>query len=129
MQKHYYDQCKVMIEAIQEEFSSTDCSFTAPMGGMYLFLTFPTLRMKSYELFETLAKQELLCISGDEFFLPSASTAIALEKENQQGEEATPPPQSVPRLRLTYAAAQPEQIRKGIKILSACVHEALEKQK
>jgi DNA-binding transcriptional MocR family regulator len=114
-----------MIAAIRESFSSTDCTFTTPMGGMFIFLTFPTLRMTSFELFEQLAKRELICVSGDEFLVPNASMAIATE----DGKPGNPePPKLLPTIRVTYAAAQPEQIRKGIKMLSDCVHELLEKQ-
>lgn len=122
-----------MIQAIKEFIPSSLYRLTIPQGGMFLFLYLPFLtgKMTSFELFELLAKkEELICLSGDEFFVPSATVQLLTEEQEQQrqteSEEAHQSQreqlkQRLPTLRLTYAAATPAQIRVGIEKLGKCL--------
>lgn len=137
-----------MVEALQKHLPPNSAKFTIPTGGMFVFLYFPTLKMSSQKLFEELVTYDLICLSGDEFYVPPAS-AVSLQEKIDRHRQNHPHDHSeksqkkeeelkhqiaeltkrAPTLRLTFAAAKPEQIRLGIEKLGKCLRDILDKSK
>jgi DNA-binding transcriptional MocR family regulator len=118
-----------MVDALHSSFSKEICQFTVPKGGMFIFLTFPTLKMSSHQLFETLTKYQLICVAGDEFFVsPVTNESLEAEEKGKNiSESSSKHEHRIPTLRLTYAAATPDQMKFGIDKLSKCIHDLLKK--
>lgn len=105
IQDHYRSQCDTTVSALRAHLDSSICQFTRPDCGMFIWLRFPTLRMSSFDLFKVLASKGVICVPGSDFFVPGVDSPV----------EAT---ETVPSLRLTFAAASPEQIAKGIAVMA-----------
>lgn len=90
------------MSALEEHFPPGFCQFTRPSGGMFLWLTFPTLKRTPTELFEELAHTaQVICVAGDSFYVPTI---------NQDSDEYTGPP----CIRLSFAYATPDKIQAAI---------------
>lgn len=67
-----------------------------------MWLTFPSLRKSSSELFELLANEaKVICVSGDSFYVPTI---------DQDSDEYSGPP----CLRLSFAYANADNIRAAV---------------
>jgi DNA-binding transcriptional MocR family regulator len=116
-----------MVDALHSSFSKDICQFTVPNGGMFIFLTFPTLQMSSHQLFETLTKYQLICVAGDEFYVSPVTNESLQAEEKGKNISSLTKQHRIPTLRLTYAAATPDQMKLGIEKLSKCIHDLLKK--
>ena len=99
---------------------------------MFVWLSFPTLKMTSNELFERLAKDDIICVNGDEFYVPPVSVSLleadqslSAEEKDRKRVELT---KRTPTIRLTFAAAKPDQIREGVKRLASCIRNIFNNQ-
>jgi 2-aminoadipate transaminase len=90
----------VMLEALQEYFPS-EVTCTRPEGGLFLWVTLPP-EMDSRALFHEALKQNVAFVPGDSFFPPNGP---------REGGSRY--------FRLNFSSARPEQIREGIRQLSA----------
>ena len=102
----------MLISSLQEEFTAEEVSYNIPDGGMFVWLTFPDkVKMSSEELFKALAENEVIVVPGDDLSV--------------FGNVST----SGPSIRLTYAAASPEQLKQGAKRLAAGIKRILAESK
>lgn len=107
IQQHYKDQCEVLTSAIREHFPDGTVEYTLPKGGMFIWLTFPQVKLAPFALFEEVASVGVVCVPGDSFWVKSIDAS----------QEYTGPP----CLRLSFASSGPDQIRKAIELMAAKV--------
>lgn len=90
------------MSALEENFPPGFVNYTRPSGGMFLWLTFPTLKQTPTELFEELASTaQVICVPGDSFYVPT----IDQDTTGYVGP---------PCIRLSFAYATPDKIRTAI---------------
>lgn len=94
------------------------CSYTPPLGGMFLWLTFHNLGehnkdLTSFDLFKILCDAGVICVPGDDFLVPDIHTHLGKSKSQmiKQGID----------MRVTFAASTPDQIRTAIEKMSKCI--------
>ncbi len=108
IQGHYKSQRDVTLAAVKEFFRPGLCSFVTPTCGMFVWLTFH-VPQSSFELFQLFADAGVITVPGVDFFVPGVTD------EPADGTRGTP-------VRLTFAAASPEQIRKAVKSMADCIN-------
>ena len=100
-----------MVRALQNSFPPNFISFTAPTGGMFLWITVTDKRFEgvsSEELFIQLAALGVITVPGHVFFVEPATTAPAFASTSSSAALMAP------CLRLSYAAPSLENIREGV---------------
>lgn len=133
MQEHYQKQRDITLEALAACTSSLDCGFVKPTAGMFIWLTFKRTSSTAFDLFEALAKDGVITVPGNDFLVPLASsipsnTPADSKNSNSKfgtlklfgSETANKPakePIAQPCLRITFAAANKEQIMNGVRVL------------
>jgi len=103
----YQERRDVMLEALAQNFPP-EVTWTRPKGGLFLWVTLAP-GMDAQRLFETAIRENVAFVPGDCFYAP-----------NGHEEEARR------HLRLNFSAAQPDQIREGIRRLSIAVKKQLD---
>ena len=68
IQPFYKERMEAAIDAFYEFFGETTVRVHQPEGAMFLWLWFPDMKIKSYELYELLKKRGVLVVSGHYFF-------------------------------------------------------------
>jgi len=96
----YRERRDVMLQALQE-FFPPDVTWTHPKGGLFLWVTLPA-GLDIQALFKSAVEQNVAFVPGDSFYA-------------SDGHE------SRRHMRLNFSNAAPEQIREGIRRLSAAV--------
>lgn len=104
IRKVYGERRDVMLEALKEHFPP-EVTWTHPQGGLFLWVTLPD-GMDCHQLFEAAIKENVAFVAGDSFY---AANGFADEGRRH--------------LRLNFSNAEPEQIREGIRRLSAAIHQ------
>jgi 2-aminoadipate transaminase len=104
----YRERRDVMLEALAQNFPP-EVTWTRPAGGLFLWVTLPR-GMKTDDLFKTAVEQNVAFVPGDCFYAPNGHQEEAMR-----------------HMRLNFSAAQPEQIREGIRRLSLAVRQQMEK--
>ncbi len=103
------------------------CSYTAPLGGMFLWLTFRNLgdhnaHLTSFDLFKRLCDAGVICVPGDDFFVPDIHTCLGeVVSHSKTGHEID--------VRVTFAASTPLQIREAIEKMSKCIRSLVEQKR
>jgi DNA-binding transcriptional MocR family regulator len=146
LQAHYRRQRDTIVEAI-ETYMPGMCTFTRPTGGMFLWLTFPTLgHITTHQLFEAFAKADVIVAPGPGFYVPSIHEVIAgdptlrrdtVEISGQDGSGsvrvvdsvtesstavgAASAAHTVPCVRACYAAVGPEKLVQAVQAMAQCV--------
>ena len=105
MQLHYCKQRNVLIKEIQANFSPSECVFVVPTCGMFIWLTFSLQNTSSFELFKAFAAVGVITVAASEFIVPAYGAAVVDDK---------------PSVRLTYAAATPEQLKTAVEKMAVC---------
>lgn len=102
IRKMYKSQRDIMVSLIQEEFPE-DVQYTAPEGGMFLWVTLPE-GMSSLELFEMALKEKVAFVPGQAFYAeePQFNT-----------------------LRMNFSNSSEEKIEEGIKRLGNVIKKLL----
>jgi 2-aminoadipate transaminase len=101
----YRERRDVMLEALQEFFPPA-VTWTHPQGGLFLWITLPEgLDMKA--IFDAALEQNVAFVPGDSFYANEGA-----RKDGREGSR---------HMRLNFSNAAPEQIREGIRRLSAAV--------
>jgi len=96
--KAYGEQCKSMLESIQNYFPS-DVKFTKPEGGMFLWVTLPPY-MAAIDLFNKAVEEKVVFVPGDPFYVDKKRTNT---------------------LRLNFSCVDKETIKIGIKRLGESI--------
>ena len=105
----YRERRDVMLEALQENFPPA-VTWTHPQGGLFLWITLPEgLDMKA--IFNAALEQNVAFVPGDSFYASEGAG-----KDSREGSR---------HMRLNFSNAAPEQIREGIRRLSAAVKSQL----
>ena len=105
MQLHYCKQRNALIKEIYANFSSSECVFVVPTCGMFIWLTFSLQDTSSFELFRAFAAVGVITVAASEFIVPAYGAEIEDNK---------------PSVRLTYAAATPEQLKIAVEKMAVC---------
>jgi 2-aminoadipate transaminase len=101
----YRERRDVMLEALQD-FFPPEVTWTHPQGGLFLWVTLPDMPdMKA--IFNAALEQNVAFVPGDSFYANEGAG-----KNGRQGSR---------HMRLNFSNAAPEQIREGIRRLSAAV--------
>jgi 2-aminoadipate transaminase len=100
----YRERRDVMLAALQE-FFPTDCRWTHPHGGLFLWVTLPE-GLDMQKLFQSALEQNVAFVPGDSFYA-------------NNGREGSR------HMRLNFSNAKPEMIREGIRRLSVAVQEQM----
>jgi GntR family transcriptional regulator/MocR family aminotransferase len=95
----YRERRDCMLSALERHFPR-EASWTRPNGGLFVWVTLPS-GCDAKELFATAARRDVMVSSGDVFH------------SNSEGGHT---------LRLTYSAATPAEIEKGIALLGNLIH-------
>lgn len=106
MQEHYRLQSTAAIDALCTHFTPAEVQFVRPDCGMFIWLNFPELSQSprsvpSFELFKSLAEDGIICVPGDDFYVPDVD-------EDMEGKRLPT------TLRITFAASSPAKIQQGI---------------
>jgi alanine-alpha-ketoisovalerate/valine-pyruvate aminotransferase len=117
MQDHYRSQCDVAVDALKAHFADSVCHFRRPDCGMFIWLQFPHLKMTSFELFKKLAGEGVICVPGDDFYVPGIVASAEQPRQWRSSQGAC--------LRLTFAAASPMQITQGIQKMAETVQQLM----
>ncbi|KAJ1409389.1 pyridoxal phosphate-dependent transferase [Ochromonadaceae sp. CCMP2298] len=120
LQLFYKSQRDVFCAAIEEHFQPGLCVYSTPQGGMFLWLTFPTLRVTTWELFEALAAVDVIVVPGTGFHVPAVEAVISGEIGGEGGGSGRAVP-CVPCVRACYAAVGAERIVQAAQSMAACV--------
>jgi 2-aminoadipate transaminase len=102
----YRERRDVMLEALALHFPP-EVTWTKPKGGLFLWVTLPA-GMNAESLLREALKQNVAFVPGDSFFAPGNSSNHANQESNRY-------------FRLNFSHARPEEIREGIRRLSAAV--------
>jgi 2-aminoadipate transaminase len=103
----YRERRDVMLEALAQHFPP-EVTWTRPKGGLFLWVELAP-GMDAQRLFETALKENVAFVPGDSFYAPNGH-----------------PEAGRCHLRLNFSAAQPDQIREGIRRLSVAVKRQLD---
>jgi 2-aminoadipate transaminase len=103
----YRERRDVMLEALTEYFPP-EVTWTKPKGGLFLWVTLPE-GMDAQRLFENAVRENVAFVPGDSFYAPNG--------HQDEGRR---------HMRLNFSAAQPDQIREGIRRLSIAVKRQLD---
>jgi len=103
----YRERRDVMLEALTRCFPP-ELTWTRPMGGLFLWVTLPQ-GMDAQRLFESALRENVAFVPGDSFYAPNGHQDDARR-----------------HLRLNFSAAQPDQIREGIRRLGVAVKRQLD---
>ncbi len=105
-------QRDVICTALRHAFSTDECTFVEPEGGMFVWLEFNPnfLNVDSMEVFKVLAEVGVIVVPGKDFKVP-----LIVEEMNSTDKLV---------LRLSYAASSPELIIEGVNRLSAGIRKA-----
>ena len=106
-QKHYRDQCSATITALKDNFSGDICQYVIPTGGMFVWLTFNLPRFTSFDLFKAFASAGVITVPGEDFFVKGI---IPFKFAN-----------TLPSIRITFAASTPQQIAQAIAKMADCI--------
>lgn len=103
------------------------CTYTPPLGGMFLWLTFHNLGdhnkdLTSFDLFKILCDAGVICVPGDDFLVPDIHSHLGKPKNVSSNKTGID-------MRVTFAASTPEQIRAAIEKMSKCIVDLAEKKK
>jgi 2-aminoadipate transaminase len=101
----YRERRDVMLQALQE-FFPPKVTWTHPQGGLFLWVTLPE-DMDIQAIFKSAIKRNVAFVPGDSFY--------ANDGRGEDGREGAR------HMRLNFSNAAPEQIREGIRRLSAAV--------
>jgi DNA-binding transcriptional MocR family regulator len=97
-----------MVDVLLEHFKDKEgVIFNKPSGGMFIWLKIQADNITSEDLFKHLAAAGVITVPGGDFIVPSLNAA---------GQFVTERDPSI--VRLTFSAAQPQQIRDAIKRLA-----------
>lgn len=102
----YRERRDVMLEALAEHFPQ-EVTWTRPKGGLFLWVTLPA-GMNAESLLRDALKENVAFVPGDSFFAPSNSSNHASPESNRY-------------FRLNFSHPRPEEIREGVRRLSAAV--------
>ena len=100
----YRQRRDIMLQALEKYFPS-ECSWTRPQGGLFLWVTLPK-GMNCKKLFEVAVQENVAFVPGDCFYT------------NEED--------GLRNLRLNFSNANPEQIWEGIRRLSIAVKKQME---
>ena len=103
----YRERRDVMLEALTQYFPP-EVTWTKPKGGLFLWVTLPE-GMDAQRLFENAVRENVAFVPGDSFYAPNG--------HQDEGRR---------HMRLNFSAAQPDQIREGIRRLSIAVKRQLD---
>jgi 2-aminoadipate transaminase len=103
----YRERRDVMLEALAQHFPP-EVTWTRPKGGLFLWVELAP-GMDAQRLFETALKENVAFVPGDSFYAPNGHAEAGRR-----------------HLRLNFSAAQPDQIREGIRRLSIAVKRQLD---
>jgi 2-aminoadipate transaminase len=104
----YRERRDVMLDALAQYFPA-EITWTHPKGGLFLWVRL-SKGMDANELLQEALKQNVAFVPGDSFF--------ASDGQGQEGSRY---------LRLNFSHARPEEIREGIRRLSAAMKTQLER--
>lgn len=99
------------LTAIKEYFQPGVVTFVNPTCGMFVWLNFKTDRT-SFELFQLFATAGVITVPAADFYVPGVGVSADSASKNTTGSAS---------VRLTFAAASPEQIRKAVKAMADCL--------
>lgn len=108
MQAHYHTQCEVTVDALRTHFRSSEISFVAPRCGMFVWVDFLDTDLSSFELFQHFAAAGVITV-------PAADFHVAGLHRSQDAVD-----KKISSVRLTFAAAQPAQIREAVQKMAEC---------
>jgi DNA-binding transcriptional MocR family regulator len=131
LQGHYRRQRDVFVTALDKYVPSGLCTYTRPTGGMFLWLTFPTLgHVTTHQLFEAFAKADVIIAPGTGFYVPGIHELLKTgvvptvnEAESARGANITQSSGAspFPCVRACYAAATAERIVQAVQAMAQCV--------
>jgi 2-aminoadipate transaminase len=104
IRKVYRERRDVMLDALQQYFPP-GVTWTHPQGGLFLWVTLPT-GLDIQAILKSALEQNVAFVPGDSFFA-----------DNKAGRGRSRPS----HMRLNFSNAAPDQIREGIRRLSAAV--------
>lgn len=68
----------MFVESVEKFFTPGQVEYTTPNGGMFFWLTFPTLKnISTQQLFETFAKADVITVPGTGFYVAGIDELIA----------------------------------------------------
>ncbi|MCG2583307.1 PLP-dependent aminotransferase family protein [Massilia sp. TS11] len=102
IRKLYGDQCRVMLEAMDEHFPAS-ASWTRPDGGMFIWVTLPK-QIDAMKLLDKAIEHKVAFVPGAPFYANAPETNT---------------------LRLSFVTVPPERIREGIAILGKLIADML----
>jgi DNA-binding transcriptional MocR family regulator len=124
----------VFVTALDKFVPAGLCTYTRPTGGMFLWLTFPTLgHVTTHQLFEAFAKADVIVAPGPGFYVPGihelletgiVPTVSAVESDKGSNKARA---SAIPCVRACYAAENAEGILQAVQAMAQCVialHEA-----
>lgn len=77
MQGHYKKQRDVFVSSVEKFFTPGQVAYTMPTGGMFFWLTFPTLKnVSTQQLFEAFAKADVITVPGTGFYVAGIDELI-----------------------------------------------------
>lgn len=103
----YCERRNVMLEALAQYFPA-EVTWTRPKGGLFLWVTLAE-GMDAQKLFNTAIRENVAFVPGNSFYAPNG--------DSEEGRR---------HLRLNFSAAEPDQIREGIRRLSIAVRRQLD---
>lgn len=122
LQAHYRSQRDVLVEALDQYMPSGTCTYTRPTGGMFVWLTFPTLgHLTTHQLFEAFAKADVIAAPGTGFYVPGIHEVLAADGVASSDQAGKAGEKSVPCMRACYAAARADRLVDAIKAMAKCV--------
>jgi len=102
IRSEYRKKRDIMLDALEENFPK-GCSWSRPIGGMFIFIWLPE-QIKTHELLSKAIERGVVYVPGRPFFVDST------------GENT---------MRLSYSYPSEENIRKGVGILGSLIKEEL----
>ncbi len=115
-QAHYQRQRDATVGALKACFGPEEASYVLPDCGMFIWLTFNNIALSPFELFEMFAAAGVIVVPSSDFYVASNSSSNSASTNCSVASG-----DGNPAVRITFAAATPDQIRAGVQRMAAAL--------